>query len=317
MAIREVGFAWTFVWACAAVCWSCGAQRVIAEPTIGQFELKDLEAEPGRIEFQSQNAHSWGQPNRRFAEDDDDETVFDDNAVSRRRHALELEAALTHFMRARIGIEYEQERIEDPKSIAQAEFFNDLKLDEIAFETVLIFVPVKERNGVGVGLLVEYEHPFASGELDTIIFGPIFEAQYGRWSAVTNLLLVKSFGEGEVTDEGLERDDKLDFAYAAQVMYEVSENWSLALEAYGTVDRLGRSGMPGEEREFFGDHDQHRIGPIVYYRNEIDGLSGALEGRGEEGGEEGTVLTVGTGVLVGLNKNTPDATLKWSVEVEF
>jgi len=38
-----------------------------AEPAIGQFELKDLEAEPGEIEFQSQNAWSFGQPRRRWA----------------------------------------------------------------------------------------------------------------------------------------------------------------------------------------------------------------------------------------------------------
>ena len=33
--------------------------------------------------------------------------------------------------------------------------------------------------------------------------------------------------------------------------------------------------------------------------------------------DEDIVVTLGTGLLVGLNENTPDTTLKWSVEVEF
>lgn len=288
----------------------CGAGGVRAGPAVGQFELKDLEAEPGRIEFQSQNAHSFGQPRRKVARENDGGLLYDDNTVVRQRHALELEATLSHFLRMRVGIEFEKERIEEPDTFARGEAFNALKLDEVAVEGVVIFVPVKNRRGIGLGALVEVEKPLEKGELSSIVFGPIVEVQSGRWSAVANLLLVHFFGRGAVTEDGLERDDKWDFAYAGQVMFEVGDNWSVALEAYGTVDRIGNSGMAGSARAVSGDHDQHRLGPLIYYRFNA---GGSFKG----GDDEGVEVSIGLGMLFGLNEHTPDSTLKWSVEVEF
>jgi hypothetical protein len=43
--------------------------------------------------------------------------------------------------------------------------------------------------------------------------------------------------------------------------------------------------------------------------------SALLSGAGEE--EEGVSLTVGVGLLEGLNEKTPDHTLKLSIEVHF
>ncbi len=305
-----------------------GQVRIVsAGPAIGQFELKDLEAEVGTMEFQSQNAHSWGQPSRRNASGDDpNDLLFDDNSVVRQRHALELEATLTHFFRMRVGIEYEKERVEARGSLAEADTFGALKLDEVAVEGVVIFVPVKNRQGIGFGVLAEFEYPLEKGELNTIVFGPIVEMQSGRWSALANLALVHFFGRGEVTEEGLERDNKWDFAYASQVMYEVTPNWSVALEAYGTVDRLGDSGQLSDERAAFGDHDQHRLGPLVYYRfNAGVGSFSGLEARSVTLGaadsgddeDEGYEVLIGVGLLFGLNENTPDTTLKWTGEVDF
>ncbi|MFI0460029.1 MAG: hypothetical protein ACH254_20785, partial [Candidatus Thiodiazotropha endolucinida] len=62
-----------------------------------------------------------------------------------------------------------------------------------------------------------------------------------------------------------------------------------------------------EEAHLFGDHNQHRLGPVFYY-------TGGLGG--ESTGEESSVST-GVGLLFGINDNTPDTTLKWSVEVDF
>ena len=76
-----------------------------AGPAIGQFELKDLEAEPGSVEFQSQNAHSWGQPRRKVQNEGGGEFLYDDNSVARQRHALELEWSLATFLRLRVGID--------------------------------------------------------------------------------------------------------------------------------------------------------------------------------------------------------------------
>lgn len=299
--------------AAVLIIWSASTPK--AGPAIGQFELKDLEAEPGTVEFQSQNAHSWGQPRRKFEEVAPGEFEYDDNSVIRQRHALEIEMTLTHFFRMRIGIEYEKERLEDPAGPQSADGFADLKLDEIAAEGVAIFVPIKNRQGVGLGALVEVEHPLEAGNPNSVIFGPIIEAQSGPWSAVTNLMLVHNWG-----GDPIERDSKWDFAYAAQVKYDVTENWALALEAYGTIDRLGNSGTPGEARALFGDQDQHRLGPVIYYTYRMnDGLS-RKDGKSADADfddDEGTTVSVGVGLLAGLNNDTPDATLKWSVEVEF
>lgn len=296
-----------------------GAIPASAGPAIGQFEIKDLEAEPGRVEFQSQNAHSFGQPSRKSRFDPGEgERVYDDNSVVQQRHALELEAAFTRYLRMRMGVEFEKERIEEPVNPGMANDFEALRFDEVALEGVVILVPVPESGGVGLGLLAEFEAPAFSDELNSIIFGPIIEAKAGAWNFIANITFVHSFGSGgaEALEEG-ERDRKWDLAYALQLAREIDANWTLALEAYGTFDRLGNSGTPGIERAFFGDHDLHRAGPIVYYKYEADGGAAAEDDEGGEGDEEGTVVSIGTGVLFGLNDNTPDATLKWSVEVEF
>ena len=166
------------------------ATTAFAGPAINQFELKDLDAEPGKLEYQSQNAHAWGQPRRRIARDDDGELIYDDNSIARQRHAQELEYSFTNFFRMRIGIEYEKERIEDPFNIDDANAFEDLKLEEVALEGVVILVPVPNNNGIGFGALVEYQHILESGELHSIVFGPIIQAESGPWSMVTNILFV-------------------------------------------------------------------------------------------------------------------------------
>jgi len=266
-------------------------------PAINQFEVKDLEVEVGQWEFQSQNAYSWGQPDREFAEDEPGEFEFDENSVVRQRYALELEVGVLEWLRTRVGIEFEQERIDDPVTVDERNDFESLTLEEIALEFVAVAVPVPE-NGFGWGFLVEYQFVRDRSESDSIVFGPIFESQFNDWSMVLNPALVQFFN-------GDEKDDKLDFTYAAQLAYEVSEQWDIALEAYGTIDRLGGTGNKTEEAKLFGDHDLHRLGPIAYY-NHVFG-----------NGTDTQQLSLGLGMFLGLNSDTPDTTLKWSLEYEF
>ncbi len=303
-----------------------------AEPAVGQFELKGLEAEPGQIEFQSQNAWSFGQTRRRFAEETPGAYLYDDNAATRQRHALEIEMTLTHFLRMRVGIEYEKERFDEPPAPGAANAFDDLKLTEVAVEGVVILKPVPKEGGVGFGVLTEFEHPTSRGELNTIVMGPIIGAKSGPLSSLLNITFMKHFGSGEITDDGREKDDKWDIGYAAQVKYDLNGAWALALEAYGTFDRIGNSGRPTEGALLFGDHDQHRAGPVVYHEWRAGG--GGDVGRGssrmskvanvdegksgdDEEGEDGVLMRLGTGILFGLNDNTPDTTLKLSFEMEF
>jgi hypothetical protein len=268
-----------------------------AGPAVNQFELKDLEVEVGRWEFQSQNAHAWNQPDRAFFEDEPGVFEYDDNAVSRRRHALEVEYGVSEWFRTRLGVEFEKERLEEPPGPAARNRFESLELEELAIEGVAVIVPVDE-SGFGFGMLFEYQHVLASAEANSLVAGPIIEARWFAWSLVLNPALVQFFGAAD-------NDDKLDFAYALQAIYRYSPSWQWGIEAYGTLERVGSSGDPGEEARLFGDHDLHRAGPIVYYRRRFGTDSNAQ------------ALTIGAGLFWGLNEHTPDQTLKWSVEFEF
>jgi hypothetical protein len=277
-----------------------------AEPAIGQFEIKSLDAVPGRIEFQSQNAYTLGNPRRAVVEDDD-EIEGDENSVSRARAALELEYSVTRYFKTRIGLEYEKERIDDPASLGEVDDFDQLRLDEYAFEGILILIP-RSKQGFALGAVVEYELPFERGGVRTLNYGPIIEWVSGPWLATFNPTLIQFFG-GETNEDGT-HDDKTDFGYTARVLYRTSDTLALAIESYGTVERLGGTGHPSEEALQFGDFNQHRIGPVAYFSFE-PGDGYALR-QGYE-----TEVTLGLGAFAGLNANTADATLKLSLEVEF
>ena len=271
----------------------CFAWQVVgAEPVIGQFELKTLESEPGAFEFQSQNAWSSGHPARQVASDDTGELVFDENAVVRQRHALELEAGLTSLLKMRVGIEFEKERFEEPQTLEQANGFDDLQLTEFGAELIAILVP-RDQEGGSLGVVMEFERPLDDEEPDVLVVGSILEFLSGRWFAAAIPMAVRTFGQG---------DNKWDFGYAAQLAYSFSQSWSLALEGFGTVERLADSGHPSPSAQLFGDFDQHRAGAVLYH---VAGLQGDMS------------LNVGIGLLAGLNRHTPDRTLKLSIEVDF
>jgi hypothetical protein len=151
--------------------------------------------------------------------------------------------------------------------------------------------------------------------------GTIIEFRSSRWFAAAVPMVVLSFG-GE-TDEAVSVDDKWDFAYAAQIRYDFSESWSLALEGYGTVERLGASGHPSDSAQLFGDFNQHRAGTVVYYTHAFDSAQPMLHATqgsallSDLAEEEGMNLTIGLGLLEGLNGNTAAHTLKLSIEVQF
>ena len=324
----------------SAAAFVLAATAALGGPAVNQFETKDLESAPGDMQFQSQNAISFGLPKRAIKQTSAGETAFDDNTVTRERYALEMQMGIASWFRTRLGVEFEKERLEDPGSIARANAFEDLHLTGIAIEGVFVFVPVK-KEGIGLGLLTEYDHSVRGG-LNQVYIGPIVQAVHGPWTAIANLLLVQNYGTPDRAHVQPE-DRKRDFAYAAQLQYDVSETWALALEGYGTIDRLGHSGTRPPGQALFGDFDQHRLGPVVYYRVHPDGGHTAPPGKkaglkavrkddddgkpgapGKDGGQDGDkdggkdqAVSIGVGLLFGLNANTPDHTLKLSLEYNF
>jgi hypothetical protein len=211
----------------------------------------------------------------------------------------------------RIGIEFEKERLEEPPTLEQANDYENLELTEYGAEIIAVFIP-REDDGGGLGFVTEFEAPSDDEESSGLVLGPIIEYQSGRWFAAAVPMAVHQFG-GEAED-GEEIDDKWDFAYAAQLSYTLSPAWTLALEGYGTVERIGSTGHPSESTQIFGDFNQHRLGPVVYFTYPF--------GKSEPGAaaladDEGMSLDIGLGLLAGLNSDTPDLTLKLSIEVEF
>ncbi len=301
-----------------AVLLSVGTLPAAAGPAVNQFEVKDLQIEQGEVEIEDQSDWAFGLPRRKFFSDGGG-PEFDDNEVARQRHSIEIGFGLTNWLKIGTGFELEEERVDDPGSFADANSFDSLKVTEIQFEGLVVLVPVK-THGIGLGAYAELQLP-TSDEARTLYVGPIIQAVFGPWSATGNFAFVKFMG-GE-PEAGEARDEKWDFAYFTQLKYEASEAWAVALEAYGTIDRLGNSGNPSEAAVAIGDQDQHRIGPVAYYTFKRDrmapvtGMKLGAASEGDDDDDEGTSVTIGTGVLFGLNENTPDTTLKLGVEIEF
>lgn len=264
-----------------------------AGPAIDQFEIKEPSAEPGRVERQIINDISAGNPPRAMAVGS-----FDDNTVTRERHGFEFELGVSRYLKTRLGLEFDKDRTDDPASALEANAYAPLQLTEVGLETVLV---LSRETGAspGIGLLTEVNHAMGP-EASTLVFGPLLQVSRPAWSATLNLTFTRFFGG---TGEGT-HDDKWDFSYAAQLKVNLAKDVDLALEGYGTFERIAASGTRGEASRLFGDHDQHRLGAILY----VGGLGGKASG---------AETTFGLGVLVGLNSSTPDATVKLDLETEF
>ena len=148
---------------------------------IGQFELKTLESAPRAFEFQSQNAWSWGQPSRQIESDDPGGIEFDENAVIRARYALELEMGFTNFLKMRVGIEFEQERLDDPVSIEEGERLRRSEARRMSGPKSSRFSCQRRGDGTGLGVVAEIEGPVDHKGPNNLTLGPIIEFQSGRW----------------------------------------------------------------------------------------------------------------------------------------
>lgn len=294
------------------------------QPASAQFEIKDLDVEKGKVELEYNGDGHFGQPARRFRQTTPGpppEYLFDENEVNRQRHNFELGFGLTDFFQFSIGTELEQQRLDDPPSLADAEAYDNLKATSIQIEGTLVLFPIKQ-NGFGLGLYGQLEPAIQEGDANHFSVGPVLKAVQGPWSVTLNPWLGHLSGGAHDPAIGVFRDERWSFEYQWQTAYQFSEQISLAIEGYGIVNRLGDSGHPSEAALAFGDQDQHRVGPVVYYTFDAGSLRSASEAKNnddakEDGGEGGSEITMSLGVLFGLNANTSDTALKWGMGVEF
>lgn len=287
---------------------SAGATAAVAGPSLDQFEIKNLESVPGAIEIQSQNDFSSGNPRRRVLPDGSG-VIADPNTITRQREGLEIEVGLTSFVKMRLGVEFEQGRIDDPKSFSDAQRMGPLEFDGYGAETIWTVIP-RKGDGIGAGFLVQWEQSAHLDEASTLTIGPIFEWQQGAWSASLNPTVIQYFG-GEPEDK-----HKIDFGYAARVMYRSSKEHALALESYGGIERISGDNI-GEAERIFGKFNQYRLGPVFYWTFGDDDDDDASSGNIKEAAERNVETTIGTGLLFGLNKDTPATTLKLSIEIDY
>lgn len=294
------------------------------QPASAQFEIKGLDVEKGNVEIEYQGDGHFGQPSRRFLETDPgppSEILFDENEVNRQRHSFELGLGLTDWLSISLGTELEQERLDDPATFSQASSFGNLVATSIQIEGTMVLFPIK-HNGFGLGLYGQLEPAIQEGDANHFSVGPILKAVQGPWSVTLNPWLGHLSGGEHDPANGVFRDERWSFEYQWQTAYQLSEQISLAIEGYGIVNRLGDSGHPSEAALAFGDQDQHRVGPVVYYTFDAGSLRSASEAKNnddaqEDGDEGGSEITMSLGVLFGLNANTSDAALKWGMGVEF
>ncbi len=294
-----------------------------------EYEVESPEVEQGELEIEYQGDYGFGTPRRRFvdpaaAPDDPDENEF-----RRQGHNIGLNFGLTNWFRLGVFAEFEAERFEAERvedDGLPANGFGDLKFSGIEFEFTGVVIPARQ-NVLGVAVFAELELPREPEAPNSISFGPILKFESGAFSVTTNTLLTKAFNAGGARDE---RDEKWGFYAAWQVQYQVNTQLALAIEGYHDFERLGSSGNPDTStaKTFFGDHDQHLIGPVLYYT--LNGAGGSTlgmmkAGKGDDDktgavdddDDKGGSLTMGAGVLFGLNDDTQDAVLKWSAELEF
>jgi hypothetical protein len=299
---------------------------------LNQFEIREPKVEAGEIQLEYLGDYHFGQPRRRF-EGAPGSFELDANEFARQRHTLGISYGLTKWLSLQLGVEAEEERRDDPETMAEARAFGPLKATEVEIEATIVLVPAR-KEGWGLAALVEHNISLDRREADQLFLGAALQYAWGRWTATANLYGVRHFGGREELDGARISDERWDFQYAAQLKYRVNESLALALEGYGVIERLGNSGTRSEERELFGDFDRHLLGPVLYYSwGSDDSRPARKAGKGprmrgadakagsgnddDNGGSEGPRITVGTGVLFGLNDNTSDVALKWSLEVEF
>jgi hypothetical protein len=293
-----------------------------------QFEVEEPEAQQGEVELEYNGDYHFGNPRRQVVEEGG-EIIADENEVLRQRHVFAIGFGLTDFFKLSIEAEFEQERLDDFDDIALANSFGDLEATEIQFEGIAVLRPLK-GDGFGAAAFISYVAALGD-DPNQFQIGPILKVAQGKWSATTNLFFIKNIGGGEREPDGsIFRDERWDLDYAWRVAYQASESWALALEGFGTFNRLGNSGRKSEAVELFGDQDPHRLGPVAYYtfkhprsakmaslKDPNGNGDGPANGNGNGDDDEGTTVTAGFGVLFGLNEDTSDVALKWSFEVEF
>ena len=151
-----------------------------------------------------------------------------------------------------------------------------------------VWFPVEVGKLLTVAWFTEVEGAVHHDETNSTTFGPIVQFGHDEASLILNPYLEKSFGRNH--EEGI------DFTYQWQAKASVTERLALGIEGFGVIPDIGNS--PGI------DFQEHRIGPVIYYEQEL-------------AGEKERTFAIDAGVLFGLTEATSKVTGKVNASLAF
>jgi hypothetical protein len=156
------------------------------------------------------------------------------------------------------------------------------KLDEIEWENTFALTE-PGRYWLDVGLFAElaYDYPVRR---KAIALGPMFQNEIDALQGNLNIILERELGSGA--------DPGATVKYEWQVKWRGDSRFEPGLQSIGTLGRTND----------FGHQTQGNLGPALFGQISTGGRS---------------KLKYDAAVLFGLNKNTPDTTLRFQIEYEM
>ncbi len=145
------------------------------------------------------------------------------------------------------------------------------------------------------GFYAEYGQSMPRGHnalANEVTFGPVVAKDIGPTTNTINLFLTRQLGPDQISQG-------LDFSYAWQTRYNLTEHFSPAVEIYGDAGILGSSPALSQQ--------QLLIGPVAIGSWKLHDL-----GLGNAG-----QLKYELGWLFGATPASPNGTLRWRLEVEI
>jgi len=156
------------------------------------------------------------------------------------------------------------------------------RLDEIEWENIFALTE-PGQYWVDLGLFAELARDHAEGR-NVVAIGPMFQKEFYRLQANANLLFERQLGAH--AEPGAEID------YAWQLKWRGNPHFEPGVQGFGTIGRTND----------FARATEHKIGPAFF--------SQAVLGARNK-------IKFDAAVLFGLNRNSPDTTVRFNLEYEI
>ena len=156
------------------------------------------------------------------------------------------------------------------------------RLDEIEWENILAFTE-PGQYWLDVGLFAELARDHAAGR-NVVTIGPMLQKEFGPVQANVNLLFERQLGAQAEPGTGIN--------YAWQVKWRGDPRFEPGAQGFGMIGRTND----------FARETEHKIGPAFF--------SQAVLGARNK-------IKFDAAVLFGLNRNTPQTTVRFNLEYEI